>query len=306
MLFLTNPANPGKFQRRVSLFALFALFWLMGCASIPYHYTRNVEDRFVLKLEPAELQIERGRPVWLVDALGHYILSLPSKILLLNWRVDNHKVSSETEKKLQAYLLDNDLENVKVRLNQYAPGAEWRRLIRNPWMQGGWRYTLGVLTMVYYTILPGRLFGGDNYNPYTNTINIYSDHKAIVLHEAGHARDFTKQTRGFRGVYAFLRIFPLVPLYHEKQATSDAIGYDWDKLLYDDLKADYKILYPAYCTYIAGEGLRWVQTSYWIQYAVMFAAVIPGHIVGRIKAATIEPSESPAPNHTDKPMDQSS
>ncbi|HLC16801.1 MAG TPA: hypothetical protein VJL89_11320 [Thermodesulfovibrionia bacterium] len=31
----------------------------------------------------------------------------------------------------------------------------------------------------------------------------------------------------------------------------------------EDEKADYKILYPAYGTYIAGEGLNWISTPFW-------------------------------------------
>ena len=53
---------------------------------------------------------------------------------------------------------------------------------------------------MFYTAFPERIFaafpfigGGDHYNPYTNTINIYSDHRAIVLHEGGHAKDFARR-----------------------------------------------------------------------------------------------------------------
>ena len=270
------------------------LAMLAACARVPYPYTTYVEKPDTLRLKEGEPHIARGEPVPVVDALGHYVFSLPSKLLLWNWRVDNHRISLETEETVAAYLKANALRQVKVRLNQYEPRDEWRRLVRNPAMPGFWRYTLGVLTCAEYTALPGRLFGGDCYNPYTNSVNIYSDHRAIALHECAHAKDFAGRSRQMKGWYSFMRLLPVVPLYQEGIATGDAIGYVRDVGDARLEKSSYKILYPAYCTYIAGEGLRWVRVQWWISYAVTYAAVIPGHIVGRIKAATVSnPATTP-------------
>jgi len=270
------------------------LAMLAACARVPYPYTTYVEKPDTLRLKEGEPQIARGKPVPVVDALGHYVFSLPSKLLLWNWRVDNHRISPETEETVAAYLKANGLRQVKVRLNQYEPRDEWRRLVRNSAMPGFWRYTFGVLTCAEYTALPGRLFGGDCYNPYTNTVNIYSDHRAVALHECAHAKDFAGRSRGMKGWYSFMRLLPIVPLYQEGIATGDAIGYVRDVGDARLEKSSYKILYPAYCTYIAGEGLRWVRVQWWISYAVTYAAVLPGHIVGRIKAATVsDPATTP-------------
>lgn len=260
------------------------LFLWTGCARVPYAYSADTATTTTLRFQEGERQFGRGEPVPFVDGLGHYVLSLPTKLLLWNWSVDNHRISPETEQALAQYLEANRLPNVKVRINQYEPRAEWRRLALNKDMPGFWRFTLGVVSCAYYMILPGRLFGGDYYNPYTNTINIYSDHAAIVLHEGAHAKDFAGRGRQAKGWYAFLRLLPLVPLYQEAVATGDAIGYLKDRREVPKEKAAYKILYPAYCTYIAGEGLQWVRAAWWVPYAVTAVAVIPGHIVGRIKA----------------------
>jgi hypothetical protein len=266
---------------------------LSACATVPYVPGRGIESPDTLPLQPDEEQIERGRPVPFVDGLGHYFFSLPTKLLLWNWHVDDHDISPSTEARLAKYLADNDLHEVKVRLNEYAPGAEWRRLVHNRAVNGFWRYTIGALTVSLYTILPGRLFagllGGDDYNPYTNTINLYSDHPAVALHEAAHAKDFAQ--REYKGTYGALRLLPVVPLYQEGVATGDTVGYDRDLELTEAEKADYKVLYPAYGTYVGGEALRWVPTPW--QYAVTLAAVIPGHIVGRIKAAEVDDRTSP-------------
>jgi len=282
------PTSPGISRGKQWIATVVAGVQFAACATVPYVPGKEIEGPRTLALRPGEAQIERGRPSAFLDGLGHYVLSLPTKLLLWNWDVDNHEISPETEARMAKYLADNDLYQVKVRLNEYAPGAEWRRLIHNRAVNGFWRYTIGALSVGLYTILPGRafagLFGGDHYNPFTNTVNLYSDHPAIALHEAAHAKDFAQ--RKYKGTYGALRILPLVPLYQEGLATGDAIGYDRDLGLTDAEKADYKILYPAFTTYIAGEGLRWIGTPW--AYPIELAVAIPGHIVGRIKAAGVE------------------
>jgi len=267
---------------------------LTGCATVPYRYGQDIEGANVLQLRKNEPQIERGRPIAWVDGLGHYLFSLPNKLILWNWKIENHDVSQETELALRAYLEANDLHNVKVRINEYAPGGEWSRLVRNRQVGGFWRYTLGVLSTTLYTILPGRVFGGDQYNPYTNTINIYSDHISVVLHEGAHAKDFSQ--RQYKGFYAAARIIPLVPLYQEALATGDTVGLHRKEKAPEAEKDDYRVLYPAYGTYLAGEGVRiasWFgQISYPATLAIQVGVAIPGHIIGRIKAAQVEdPSE---------------
>jgi len=268
--------------------AVLLLLLAGGCATLPYQYGPARESSGLPEFGPTGEQVDRGEPVPLLDGVGHYVVSLPSKLVLFNWQVDNHRISPETEKLLSEYLAANNLREVKVRLNQYAPGAEWRRLIANREMPGFFRYTLGAMSTSLYTVLPGRFFGGDNYNPYTNTISIYSDHPAVALHEGAHAKDFAAKGRGFRGWYAVMRILPLVPLWQEAEATGDAVGYTIEERLAEEQKDSYKVLYPAYATYIAGEGLRWVALDSWVAYAAQLAVAVPGHITGRIKAAMVE------------------
>lgn len=288
---------------------LLSTYLVSGCATVPYRYGQNIEKSNTLQLRPNEAQIETGRPNKFFDGLGHFVLSLPTKLLLLNWHVDNHNISRETEDRLRHYLADNDLHNVKVRLNQYAPGAEWNRLFRNRSVGAGWRFSLGIISVLNYTVFPGRLFGGDEYNPYTNTIHLYSDHSAISLHEGGHAKDFAK--RKYKGSYSALRMLPLVPLYQEALATVDTVGYLRERGLVQQEKDAYKVLYPAYGTYVGGEAFRWVQwwvdLPPWVEYAVKYGSAIPGHIIGRIKAFSVDhssPSRSPAANGSSGESDE--
>jgi len=267
----------------ISLCAPLALL-IAGCAFGPPRYSAPVirESEKTLRLAPREPQFVRGKPNAFLDGLGHYLFGLPGKILLLNWSVDNHNISPETEKKLAQYLSDNNLKHVKVRLNQYNPGGEWDRLFANKEVGGGWRYTVGALSVLMYTLLPGRLLGGDNYNPYTNTVSMYSDLPVIAYHEGGHAKDFAQ--RKYKGTYALLGFLPLVPLAQEYVASDDAVEYTRSKKNTDEEKSAYRILYPTFMTYITGEIVQWIYIEPLSELALKFAAAAVGHVAGRLKA----------------------
>jgi hypothetical protein len=250
-----------------------------ACAKAPYMPRGDVYQ----SPEPFvdEPQISRGEPNAIADGLGHYLFSLPEKLILWNWKMGNHDISPETEESMRAYLERNDLSAVKVRLNEYAPLGEWKRLTNNEGVGAGWRYTLGVLSWIMYTILPGRILGGDAYNPYTNSIYLYSDIPVVALHEGGHAKDFA--VRRWKGSRAALYILPIAPLFMEARASNDALGYalDTDPKL---LESGYKMLYPAYGTYVGSEALGGVPIVGPVAGAI---GAIPGHIIGRIKASNV-------------------
>ena len=252
------PASPGIPHGAVAVGLCVALL-TTGCATVPY-----------VGQGPYP-QIERGYPFFPVDALGN-ILSLPSKILLLNWKVDNHAVSEETEKGLVEYLKyrASDLQGVKVRINQWAPFDELQRLVTNKRVAWPYRLLIGLpVTLVFDVLLPGRLLGGDHYNPYTDTMHLYSDLTPISVHEAGHAFDFSKQK--YPGTYALLRFLPFVDLYQEFQATDEAIEHFIETGDRKNEFVSYKTLYPAYGTYVG---------RYFIA-PVGLVIVVFGHLYGR-------------------------
>ena len=296
-------------RRSIALFVLVAVAQL-ACATRPYVPSRHPEGATTLRLQQGESQIERGAPNAWIDGFGHYLFSLPAKLVLLDWHVDDHDISIETEQALKAYLAANGLCNVKVRLNQYAPGGEWRRLFKNRDMPMGWRYSLGLLSTTFYTIFPERLFagfpfigGGDHYNPYTNTISIYSDRRPIVLHEGGHAKDFAmKEGRHWKGLYAGARSIPiaglLVALWQEGVATNDALGWDAERGDPADLRRAYRTLYPAYGTYLGGTAQQAASffVGGWVLYAIQYGTVVAGHAIGQTRALFVpdDPDAEPA------------
>jgi hypothetical protein len=206
--------------------------------------------------------------------------------------VDNHDISEETEAAIAQYLEENGLSHVKVRLNQYSPAGEFGRLFANQEIHAFWRYTVGVVAVAAYTIFPQRLLGGDNFNPFTNTVSLYSDLRPVALHEGGHAKDFAGRSQ--KSIYALMRLLPLVPLYQEGRATGDAIGYEKDHGNLEGEKEAYRVLYPAYGTYVGGELIAWIPAgSTWMSYAIQLGPVIPGHVIGWIRSLSVDGDSDP-------------
>lgn len=226
------------------------------------------EEGKVLAPEP---QIERGEPNILFDSVG-YILSTPKRILLLNPDIDTHHVSPETEKYIAGFVQDNPelMKDVKIRINQWTPMGEMKRLIDNKKMSWWWRIFPGIPATAISS-LTGRLFGGDHYNPFTDTIHIYSDDPAVLLHEAGHAKDFSRYAKeeDKADLYMLGGMLPSVTLYQEYAATSEAIEYLKDIKDRDAELKSYGTLLPAYGTYLG-------------KYTNMPYSPISGAILGHI------------------------
>ena len=255
---------------------MLAIIFASGCRVLeprPIAVVRNnIPTDLIADGEP---QIERGKPRTVIDGFG-WVWGIPSKLMLWNRNIENHRISPETETLLAEYLETNGLSDVKVRLNQYRPWDDWRRLTRNTSVAWPWRYTFGAVATLGETVVPGRLFGGDHYNPYTGTIHLYGDVPAIAFHEAAHAKDFSN--RKYPGTYAAVYILPAVPLWHERIASNDVLSY----VLYRDDKRlqrqAYHILYPAY-----GTGMNEATGYAFPRYAnpIYLGGILVGHAMGR-------------------------
>ena len=257
-------------------FLYFCFFAFAGCTSNTYVYGTGKygESSGSPKLEN---KVYVGAPNKFLDSSDWFWpISLLGKLFLWNRKVDSHEVSEKTIDELIVYLERNELTDVQVLVNTYKPGLQWRRLGKNKEVGAGWRYTLGALSVIVYTILPGRFFGGDHYNPYTNTISIYSDDPNIALHEGGHAKDFNSRKR--IGLNAAIYVIPGAALYYEANATRDALSYLRDNCRPDDEKEAYKTLHPAYGTYVGG------LTPFGL------IAAIPGHVTGAVASANVKES----------------
>jgi hypothetical protein len=265
---------------------LFAASILTGCAFRPEMYQETMVKK-PFKSKPAEPPVVRGKNNFVLDHLGHYLFSLPAKFVLWNWSVGKHRISGENEEILRKYMEVNGLTTTQVRLNTYAPHKEFARLKKNKDVHAVYKYLFGTFTVLFYTLIPDRifagLFGGDHYNPFTNTVHIYSDHSAILVHEGGHAKDWAERKR--RGTYAFLRGIPYVDLYQEEIASSDAVSYFYCRKDNSNLLNAYPILIPAHATYI----------SKYVPYGGGILVIIGSHIYGRHRRGQEKDKLAPEP-----------
>lgn len=263
------------------LLGLLSAAVLSGCATavkptvIPVSQIGDSHARYQ-RAVTGEDQFERGQPRPVIDGVG-WVVGIPNKVMLWDRRVDNHRISPETENQLREYLAANELYDVKVRVNQYHPLDEWRRLRRNQRVSPGWRYTVGALHTLGYTVLPGRIFGGDRYNPYTNSLYVYSDAPPMSIVEAAYAKDVS--TRDLPGTYAAVQDLPVVGLWHETIATRDALDYTYMACTPEDRQEAECLLYPRYGARVGGA----VGSATGVVGFPTWIGAGGGHVVGRLQ-----------------------
>ncbi len=267
--------------RQLGLLLLFAsLIGVAGCRVLGPMPIDVQSQHFSAALIDAEQpQIEIGKPRPIIDRIG-WVVGIPDKLLLWDRRIDRHKISEETILATAYYLEDNNLPHIKVRANQYAPLKDWKRLTQNKTISWPTRYTFGALSVAGEAVLPGRIFGGDHFNPFTQTVHLYSDIPAIALHEAAHAKDFSR--REHQDLYA--AAYLLLPIWHETIASEDVFAYLEDQGDREQIAEAHRILYPAYGTYV-GSALGGFGGSYALP--AYFAGVAAGHINGRMLARNL-------------------
>jgi hypothetical protein len=251
---------------------------LLLCLSLAFSgCTRLKPDQYTEFGYKGQAEVKEGKKVLVIDWIGNIFGAL-SKLILWHWKIERHSIREDTEASLEEYIAQNQdvLGNVMVQKNRYAPQDAWRRLFKNKGVKWPYRYFIGIfVVLIVDTLLPGRIFGGDHYNPFTHTVNLYSDLPAVALHELGHARDFSE--RRYRGSYALLYAVPFFNLYHESRATKHAFEHVRTHKQVDLEIQCYKILYPAYGTYVGS----------YIPYGTIVGAIV-GHIWGRVEARQLQ------------------
>lgn len=279
--------SPALWRRLGVVLGMLVPLSVLGCAATPYRCGGCLYTGCDVGLKSGEPQVEYGRPAPVIDAVG-WVVGIPAKLLMLNHRVANHNVSIETDMALQEYLAQNGLDKVKVRVNQYDPCGEWERLVQNESVCWPIRYTFGTLSVVGYTLLPGRIFGDDQYNPYTNTVYLYSDVPAIGLYLGGHAKDYAQ--RPYKGLHAVAYLVPGVNVIHEARAANDALGYLRTFGTPEEIRDGYLAIDPAF-------AVRSSLPLMSVGVNVILPSAIAGHLVGHCQAAAV-PEEMCPPEPT--------
>jgi len=239
---------------------------------------------------PSEIVVERGADRPIIDGVG-WVVGIPSKIVLWNRRVDNHHISPETEEQLKQYMAQNGLHDTKARLNQYAPREEWRRLVQNDHVAPGWRYTFGALDTLGYTLFPGRIFGGDRYNPYTNSVYVYSDVPSLAQLPAAYAKDVNN--RQYPGTYVFTQGFWGFNIIHETVNTRDVLAYTQAQGTSEEMREAYDVLSPRYGLALGGTAGSFVNVNP-ANGGLQLVGLLGGHAVGRYRSSQIPDGDSTA------------
>ncbi len=257
----------------------------VGCTVTPYRYGHHQQSAGECNssvVSDTEAVFEYGRPNKTLDRLA-WVVGMPSRILPLSSKVNNHDISPETTDKLSCYLRENDLSDVLVRVNQYDPKGEWKRLRENPRISPGWKYTFGAGMLVQYTLFPGRVFGGDHYNAYTNTLYVNSDVPALLILEAAYAKDV--HDRRLPGPYAAINELPVLETWRLSYGLNDTLGY---AQLNDDWELEretYAIVYPVMGIEAALGGHSAVSSVATLPLLTMPITAIggaaTGHVLGR-------------------------
>lgn len=289
------PRGKAPALRRIplTLAGIAALLCANGCASTSYQYGRfHPAAPDGVALQP--VIVEYGGPHKTLDRIG-WIVGLPARVFTLNSKVNNHDISPETVDKLVAYLEQNDLTDVYVSVNDYDPKKQWQRLRANYRIDPFWRYSVGTLSWLGYTMFPNRVFGGDEYNPFTNSLILTSDVPARVLAEAAYAKDI--HAREHPGAYATISDLPLFSMFRQARATGDVLGYAQVQQDQDTEKEAYHVLYPHIGSTAFGPAAHFVPVAGPFLSA---GGALVGHATGRTITAlqptpTSNPAADPAP-----------
>jgi hypothetical protein len=124
-------------------------------------------------------------------------------------------------------------------------------------------------------VVPGRIFGGDQYNPYTNSVYVYSDVPALAVEATAYAKDVTG--RSWPGTYAAVNELPFVSIWHETVNVRDAVAF------VEENSTDQERL----------DGLRVLHANYGSTVAVatgagpiaQVGAAVAGQFTGRFQAS---------------------
>lgn len=244
------------------------------------------------------VSVEYGDPREVVDNLG-WLFGVPKKLLLWDRRADNHDVSPATVDEAADFLVENEVDGVLIRVNQHDPVGEWRRLQQNDRVGLPWRATVGALYTLGYTVLPGRLFGGDWYNPYTDTVHVYSDLEPLALEQAAHAKDV--HDRDHPGFYAAVRMVPFVGLVHEARS-KQAVFEHVDETGSPEERAEARrVLHPQMGAEVGGQAAVFLPQA---DALLQLGGAAVGHAIGRYEAKQIA-EEVPPVHQGGPPVDES-
>ncbi len=206
--------------------AIFGLVSGSGCIQKTYRYgIANQELLATLPQTPNLITVGGHHPR--IDSIEQTV-QYPAKVFR-RWFSPSKPFEDPDTLRLQAvqsatdYLDDNGLKGVYVDVREYNPREQWNRLQNNRNISPFWKYTGGSLYHVGYCVLPGRAFGVDSYNGFTNTLSINSTSPANSLLRAGYVKKLYDQR--YPGTYIAANWLPILPLVRDASIANDVLTY---------------------------------------------------------------------------------
>lgn len=141
------------------------------------------------KLLSHHLTIDKGQNQKIID-LVREIINTPLRILYLNSKLNQGSLTDKNFSILSKYLKDNKIDNIHISINCYQPLSIWKSIFDNPNTSLVSKLTFGVLSGCIHTIGVNKWFGGDQYDPLSNTLFLSSDDPAIILRTTAEAKDY--------------------------------------------------------------------------------------------------------------------
>ncbi len=174
------------------------------------------------------------------------------------------------------YLEDHGLDDVLIEVRRHDPIGQWRRLRENTAISPWSRYPMGTLSLVAYNLLPPRVWGFDEYNPFTNTLYLNTHQIALSTYRAAGATQL--HGASFPGLKKFAAEVPPFSMFHDHRCTTDLIAYARQRNDWEMEKSVYQQIYPAVGANVA--TLAYLYPALWVIPIARPAGAIVGGVAG--------------------------
>lgn len=268
-----------RLQLYQTALAAFMVVGTFGCTPKGYQYGRFRKPGSVAPT----YDIVFGEPHPTLDKMAKCI-DAPARVFGVE--KPSRELSPETAELLSEYLQKNELDELRIEIGVYDPAGQWRRLHHNNRISPVWRYTAGALSVVGYTLFPGRVWGINKYNPYTDSLQIHSNKPMDLLQESAVAKSIRSQR--WPGPYAVFTSLPLIALVRHGQATDDVVNYARAENEWEIEKRAYRELYPQAISRGMGGVGPIVSVAVGVAWWVRPMIGLGGSVLGRTLGYVIE------------------
>ncbi len=274
----------------VCLSAMWLLF--SGCASRTYRFgdPRKPFSASSSSVDPAAFHVTVGGEHPKLDRMER-IVQYPAKKLKQWFKKSDEAEPSEEQLRDEAlqqtvhYLALNGLSDVHIDVREYNPREQWQRLRANDDIAPFWKYTAGSLRHVEYCLMPGRVFGQDSYNVFTNTLHINSTHPEQSLYTAATAKYMRSKT--YPGAFATACYLPIVPLYRDVHVANDVLSYARFREDWETEQELYPQIYSSFGGDLVSQATSLVPAFAYLPFYVKPALQVVGSVSGNVTGKAV-------------------